>query len=189
RDQGALRVLFFAPVDPVGLLGGHLLAGLATYTLLLLLTVPLLALLALWVNLPFPPTLLIGMIVSPLLIAPAIAAGLFISAIAPSSRSAMFLFVAALASLLAIQIGYSVLLSMPSTSRYYDALLFLRELVGVLRNAAGWVSPLSLLSDGLDAAIRESWWQVLFRTLSGLAGATGWLALAAWALRRRGVLP
>src|SRR5438093_669621 len=57
RDQGALRVLFFAPLDPIGLLGGHLLAGLIVYSLMILLAVPLLVVLATLTNLPFPPLL------------------------------------------------------------------------------------------------------------------------------------
>src|SRR5205814_6036869 len=41
RDQGALRVLFFAPVDAYGVIGGHLLAGTALYGLLMLAAAPL----------------------------------------------------------------------------------------------------------------------------------------------------
>src|SRR5918998_5992149 len=43
REQGALRVLFFAPVDAAGLLGAHLVAAMAVYILFLLLTMPLFA--------------------------------------------------------------------------------------------------------------------------------------------------
>ena len=69
RDQGALRVLFFAPVDTVSLLAGHALAALAMYGVFLLLTIPALALLAWLVNLPFPPLLLLGVLVSPAFVA------------------------------------------------------------------------------------------------------------------------
>lgn len=46
RDQGALRVLFFAPVDAYGVIGGHILAGVALYALLVLIALPLLWVLA-----------------------------------------------------------------------------------------------------------------------------------------------
>jgi hypothetical protein len=189
RDQGALRVLFFAPVDPLGLLGAHLVAALAVYILFLLLTMPLFALLAAVTNLPLPTALLAGVLMSPALVAPAVGIGLFISAIASSARGAVFLFAAALALVLATQIGYSALLQIPPTSRYYDALLFLRELLQALREALQWVSPLELLSQGLDAANRASWRELLLYVVSGFAGAAVWLALAVWALGRRGVLP
>jgi hypothetical protein len=189
RDQGALRVLFFAPVDPLGLLGAHLVAALAVYILFLLLTMPLFALLAAVTNLPLPATLLVGVLASPALVAPAVGIGLFISAIASSGRSAVFLFATALAIALATQIGYSALLQIPATSRYYDALLFLRELLQAMREALQWISPLELLSQGLDAANRASWRELLLHVVSGLVGAAIWLALAVWALARRGVLP
>jgi hypothetical protein len=189
RDQGALRVLFFAPIDPLGLIGAHLLAALAIYVLFVLLTIPLLALLAALTNLPLPATLLGGLLVSPALVAPAVTIGLFISAIAPSGRSAVFLFAAVLAFVLAAQIGYSALLQIPPTSRYYDALLFLRELLRVIRESLQWVSPLALLSQALDAAFRASWRELMLSVVSGLGGAAIWLSLAVWALGRRGVLP
>jgi hypothetical protein len=122
-------------------------------------------------------------------IAPAVAIGLFISAIAPSTRSAVFLFALMLAFVLAVQVGYSALLQIPPTSRYYDALLFLRELVRAVRDALQWVSPLALLSAGLDAAARANWPELLRLAVSGLVGTVVWLALAAWAMGRRGVLP
>ena len=99
------------------------------------------------------------------------------------------MFAAALALVLAAQIGYSALLQIPPTSRYYDALLFLRELLRVIREALQWVSPLALLSQGLDAAFRGNWRELLLYVMSGIGGAVIWLALAVWALARRGVLP
>jgi hypothetical protein len=189
RDQGALRVLFFAPIDPVGLVGAHLVGAIGVYILFVLLTLPLFALLAALTNLPLPAMLLAGVLVSPALIAPAIGIGLFISAIASSARGAVFLFAAALAVVLAAQIGYSALLQVPPTTRYYDALLFLREILRVIRETLQWVSPLALLSQGLDAAFRGSWRELMLYVASGVGGAVIWLALAVWALARRGVLP
>lgn len=189
RDQGALRVLFFGPVDAVGLVGAHLLAALVVYGLILLMAVPLLALLGLIANLPLSAALLPGLIASPMLVLPAVGIGLFISAIAPSGRSALLLFVIVLAFIVAVQIGYSALLQIPPTSRYYDALLFLRETARVLRDALQWLSPLALLSGGLDAACRGGTRELGLQTLAGLGGGAAWSALAVWAVRRRGVLP
>jgi hypothetical protein len=189
RDQGALRVLFFAPIDPVGLVGAHLVGAIVVYTLFMLITMPIIAVLAALTNLPLPASLIAGVLVSPALVAPAIGIGLFISAIASSARGAVFLFATALAFVLAAQVGYSALVQIPPTSRYYDALLFLRELLQLIRDALQWVSPLALLSQGLDAAFRGSWRELLLYVASGIGGAAIWLALAVWALTRRGVLP
>lgn len=140
-------------------------------------------------DLPFPPLLLIGLLVSPIFAIVAVTIGLFISAIAASSRSAMFFFGATLLIALAIPIGYTALLSVPPTSRYYDALLFLRELVRTLRDLLSWISPYALLSTGLDAVVRASWGDLLQRLLVSIVGCVGWTALAIWGLQRRGVLP
>src|SRR3954471_23770082 len=57
REQGSLRVLFFAPVDAVGLVGAHLLAGLVLYVVIVVMTLPLMFALSGIVNLPFSPNL------------------------------------------------------------------------------------------------------------------------------------
>jgi hypothetical protein len=185
RDQGSLR----APVDAYGVIGGHILAGVAIYALLVLAAAPLLGLLAALTNLPFPPLLLVGLLVSPVFAAVAVAIGLCISTIATSSRSAMFFFGATLLVVLAIPIGYTALLKVPPTSRYYDALLFLRGLVQILRDLLNWISPYALLSAGTDAALRASWGDLIQRLVVGVAGGVVWAGLAVSGLQRRGVLP
>ena len=189
REQGALRILFFAPVDAYGVIGGHLLAGIALYVLLALAAVPLLGLISMLTNLPFPAPLLIGLLASPVFAAVAVALGLCISTIAASSRSAMFFFGATLLVVLAIPIAYTALLSVPPTSRYYDALLFLRDLLRILRDLLSWISPYTLLSAGLDAAMRSNWGDLIWRLVAGAVGCAAWAALAILGLQRRGVLP
>ncbi|HEX5691723.1 MAG TPA: ABC transporter permease subunit [Roseiflexaceae bacterium] len=189
RDQGALRVLFFAPVDPAGLLGGHLLAGAAIYALMMLLATPLLVVLGWLTNVPFPPLLLLGALVTPVFALVAVSIGLFISSIASTSRSALFAFVGLVLLVLGVQGGYRALLSVPPTSTYYDALLFVRVLLRTISMAFDWVSPVALLSGGLDAALRANWPDLLLRAGAALVGSAVWLWLAVWGLGRRGVLP
>ena len=156
---------------------------------MLLLTTPLLVALALLTNLPFPPLLLIGAAVAPVFALAAVALGLFISSVASTSRSAMFVFIAVILLALGIQGGYRALLSVPPTSTYYDALLFLRVLLRALSAGLDWVSPIALLSGGLDAVLRASWMDLLLRAAAALIGSAVWLWLAVWGLGRRGVLP
>ena len=126
---------------------------------------------------------------SPAFAAPAVGIGLFLSAIAGTARGAMFLFGVVLVLLLATQVGYTALAQSPPDSAYYDALLFLRNLLRAARDALRWVSPLALLSEGLDAALRGNGRELGRYAIVGVAGGAAWLALAGWALRRRGVLP
>ncbi len=188
RDQGALRVLFFAPVDAYGVIGGHVLAGVIIYTLLVLAAAPLLGLFSLLTTLPLPPLLLAGLLASPLCAGVAVAIGLCISEVSGTSRSAMVFFGATLLVVLAVPLGYTALLSVPPTTRYYDALLFLREALRAVRDILNWISPYALLGDTLDAAQRGSWGELLGRMAVAAAGCLGWTALAIWGLQRRGVL-
>jgi hypothetical protein len=188
REQGALRLLFFAPVDAASLVAAHAISGLLMFGALLLLTAPGFLIMALIINLPFPPALLAGLLVSPALVAPALGIGLLVSAASPTARSAMLGVVGIMAALFLVQAGYSALMQAPPTSRYYDALLFLRQLWLMVRATLDWISPLALLSEGLDAAARADWRGLALRTASGLVGGVLWLGLAVYALGRRGVL-
>lgn len=189
RDLGGLRVLFFAPVDPIGLIAGHLLAGAGLAALLALVSAPLLWALALATNLPLPPQLLVGLLLSPIFGVLAVAIGLFISTIAPSSRAAMFFFGAIFLIVVAIPAGYTAMLSIPPSSRYYDALLFIRAALRTLRDLLNWASPFALLGASLDASLRGSWLELLQRVAVGIAETAAWGALAIWGFHRRGVLP
>lgn len=189
RDQGALRVLFFAPVDAYGVIIGHVIAGSILYSAMMLIAVPLLVLIALLTNLPLPSLLLIGLIPSPIYAATAVALGLCLSCIAGSSRTAIFFFGAVLLAILAIPAGYTALLSIPATGRYYDALLFLRGLLRTLRDMLDWLSPFALIASGLDASVRAGWGDLLVRLLVASAGSIVWTLLAIWGLEKRGVLP
>jgi ABC-type transport system involved in multi-copper enzyme maturation permease subunit len=189
REQGTLQVLFFAPVDSVALIGAHFLAGTALYAGLVLLLAPLLVLLSFLTNVFLPPAIIGGLLLTLFAGALAVAFGLAISALAPTSRSAVLLLVALAAVVLVIQGGYTALLNVPPTSRYYDALLFLRVLLRLVNDLLRWVSPTAMLSQLLDGAIRadlSSTLQVIGRSLAGMLF---WLTLAVLAVRRRGVLP
>jgi ABC-type transport system involved in multi-copper enzyme maturation permease subunit len=189
REQGALRVLFFAPVDTVALLGGHFMAGIGLYGVVVVMLMSALAVMAFMTNLVLPVALLWGLALSVLAAGVAVAFGLFLSAIAPSSRGAVLFLLATVALLLAVQGGHAALLSVPPTGRYYDALLFLRE---VLRSASDlllWVSPIGMLERSLDAALRADLQTMAAVSAGALVTAALWLSLAVLAVRRRGVLP
>ncbi|MGH2385906.1 MAG: hypothetical protein ACRDGB_12775 [Candidatus Limnocylindria bacterium] len=189
REQGALRVLFFAPVDVLALLGAHFMAGIGLYGIVVVMLMPLFAVMALMTNLVLPPTLLWGLALSVLAAGVAVAFGLFLSAIAPSSRGAVLFLLAAVTLLLAVQGGHTALLSVPPTGTYYDALLFLRELLRFASGLLLWVSPIGLLERSLDAALRTDLQTMAAVVGAALVSAAVWLSLAVVAVRRRGVLP
>jgi hypothetical protein len=189
REQGALQVLFFAPIDVPVLNIGYLLAGLMVFGLFLLLLIPSLLILAWVTNFVFPTNLLWGLAPSLFVAGVTIAFGLFISAAAPSGRSAVLLLVAALLILLAIQGIYAALLNIPPTSRFFDALLLLRLFLRNIQGLLAWVSPFHMLDTILAAALRADWLVVLRQVGIALIGTIFWLAASIGMLRRRGVLP
>ena len=189
REQGVLRVLFFAPVDSIGLLGAHLLSGAAIYTLLMVISVPLVYFQSLITNLPFPAVVLLSLIVSPLFATLAVSIGLFISSTASSSRSAILLIGTILLFALLIPTGYNALLNVPQSSRFYDATYVLRKLLRLARVLLDWVSPFSLLIGTMDDCVRHGWADFTQKLLAGLLGSFIWVGFAVIGLQRRGVLP
>lgn len=189
REQGVLRVLFFAPVDSIGLLGAHLFSGVAIYTLLMVISVPLVYFQSLITNLPFPAVVLLSLIVSPLFATLAVSIGLFISSTASSSRSAILLIGTILLFALLIPTGYNALLNVPQSSRFYDATYVLRKLLRLARVLLDWVSPFSLLIGTMDDCVRHGWADFTQKLLAGLLGSFIWVGFAVIGLQRRGVLP
>jgi hypothetical protein len=188
REQGALQVLFFAPVDALALVGAHCLAGIAVYAFVLVWLVPLLLVLAALTNFVVPVALLWGILPTLLVAGMAVAFGLFVSAIASSGRTAVLLLIAATLLLLAVQAGYAALLNIPPTSRYYDALLYARVVLRNLNTLLLFLSPFRMLDQGLGAALRADWLTLVQNTTAATVGMAIWFGAAVWALRRRGVL-
>ena len=189
REQGSLQVLFFAPIDSPMLIGAYFLAGLAVYALFLLFIIVPLLLLSWLTNFVVPPALLWGLLPTVLIAGLSVAFGLFVSSASPSSRSAVLILVAAVLVLLAVQGAYAALINIPPTSRYYDALLFLRIFLRDIQNLLQWISPIRMVDAMLDAALRVDLAALALYIGAAILGTVFWLAASVWALRRRGVLP
>jgi len=189
REQGSLQVLFFAPIDVPAFIAANFAAGVLVYILFLAIIVPSLLLLVLITNFVLPTALLWGLIPSIFVAGTSIAFGLFVSAAAPSVRAAILILVAALILLLLIQVGYTALLSIPPTSRFYDALLFLRVVLRAVQDILRWFSPFQMLEAVLDASMRADFSALLKHIGAAILVTALWLAAAVWVLRRKGVLP
>ena len=189
REQGSLQVLFFAPIDVPAFIVANFVAGVLIYILFLAVIIPPLLLLVLITNFAVPTALLWGLVPSILVAGTSIAFGLFISAAAPSVRAAILILVAALILLLLIQVGYTALLSIPPTNRFYDALLFLRVVLRAVQDFLRWFSPFQMMEAVLDASMRADVTSLLKHIGAATLVTALWLAAAVWALRRKGVLP
>lgn len=189
REQGSLQVLFFAPIDEPILIGGNFLTGLLVYIFFVVLTLPILLLLVWVTNFVLPFILLWAIIPTIFAVAVALAFGLFVSAAAPSARAAVLILVAGILILLGLQSAYTALLNIPPTSRFFDALLFIRSILANLQSILAWLSPIRMLDVILTASINKDWVE-LFRQLGiALVSTAVWLFAAVRMLHRRGVLP
>ena len=189
REQGALQVLFFAPIDVPVFIIANFLAGLLIYILFLAIILPSLLLLVWATNFVLPTALLWGLIPSIFVAGTIVSLGLFVSSIAPSVRAAILILVAALLMLLLIQGGYTALLSIPPTNRFYDALLLFRVVLRTIQDILRWFSPFQMLDVILDASLRVDLAALLRHTGAAALVSVFWLAAAVWALRYKGVLP
>ena len=96
---------------------GMLLAALAIYALFMVLTVPAVRAVVGTVNLPSAADAAAGCSSRSPFVAPAVAIGLFISAIAGSGRDAIFLFGVVLVVTVGVQSGYSALQGLAPKAR------------------------------------------------------------------------
>lgn len=189
REQGSLQVLFFAPIDESILIGGNFLAGLLVYILFVLLTLPILLLLAWITNFVIPVILLWAIIPTILAVSVTIAFGLFVSAAAPSARAAVLILVAGILILLGLQSAYTALLNIPPTSRFFDALLLIRTILANLQTILSWLSPFRMLDVILTSSLNSDWLALVRQLGISLATTIIWLFAAVRMLQRRGVLP
>ena len=115
-----------------------------------------------------------------------IAFSLFVSAAAPSARSAVLLLVAGILILLGLQSAYSALLSIPPTSRFFDALLFIRTILANLQAVLSWFSPFRMLDVILTSSINNDWLALIRQLGISLIATLVWLFAAVRMLRYRG---
>lgn len=189
REQGSLQILFFAPIDEPILIGGHFVAGLLIYILFVALTLPILLLLAWRTNFVIPLNLVLALIPTLFAAGASIAFSLFVSAAAPSARSAVLILVAGILILLGLQSAYTALLSIPPTSRFYDAFLFIRTILANVQLLLAWISPFRMLDVMLRSALNKDWLALVQQVGIALAASAVWLFAAVRMLKRRGVLP
>ena len=189
REQGSLQILFFAPIDEPILIGGHFLAGLLVYLLLVSLILPILLVLSWATNFVIPLSLLWAIIPTLVAAGVTVSFGLFVSAASPSARTAVLILVAGILILVGLQSAYTALLSIPPTNRFYDALLFIRMIMANLQIVLAWVSPFRMIDIILSSALNNDWLAIVKQLGIALISIVVWLFAATRMLQRRGVLP
>ena len=83
-----------------------------------------------------------------------IAVGVFVSTMSTSVRSATLVFLALIASALLIQGSQAWLSNIAPESDYYNPVLLLQQLLGLVQTGLSWLSPFSYLNYGVDEMLR-----------------------------------
>ncbi len=187
KGQGTLEVLFYGPVDHVSYIVGKYLAQVITYLVMMALYVPSFILHTLLTNLVFPAGLAWAILLSVFTVSAVVALGIFLSTVARNVRASLFLFGVTTLAFLGIQVGHTILVTLPAQGRYYDPMLFLKNTFAILNQTALWLSPYSYLDRGMEAVVRGSAGVYLALFLLSAVYTVGFLGLSAISLRHRGV--
>ena len=186
RERGTLETLFYGPVDHIAYLLAKQVAHVAAYIPMVALVGVLYAAYASLTGFSLDGSYVLELVVSVATAAAVVALGLLLSTLTSSVRTAYALLAGLSVLFLTLHFG-SDLLSSVRVVNNYSPLLFARNAVIVLDRVLQFVSPFSVLSDGVDAVVRSDPLDYL-RAL-GLSLLQGGLLLAAATrtLGRRGV--
>lgn len=187
KDQGTLEVLFYGPVDCFSYILGKYLAQISSYLVAAAIYVCCFILYADLTNLIFPFSMTWVIILSVLTISAAIAFGIFLSTLTGTARAALLLFLGVVLVFVAIQAGHEVLANISPQGRYYNPILFLKNVFSFLNKVANWLSPFSYFNQGMNAVRRSSGISYLVMLLVSAVYSVAFLGLSMVTLERRGV--
>ncbi|HZQ09141.1 MAG TPA: ABC transporter permease subunit [Anaerolineae bacterium] len=187
RESGTLETLFYGPIRFHDYLLGKQVAHLVAYggmTITFLLVCLVLAWLT---HLLLTPLLLAIAGLSLATTAALIGLALWIASLVRTTRGTLLAFVGLIVVVLALQVGEASLVSIVGSQQLLQ-FVFLRDSLIFLNQIVNWVSPVSYLFQGTDAAVRQSWGEWVMYFLIALLYGLVTLNLAAVQLRRKGVL-
>lgn len=187
KDQGTLEVLFYGPVDCFSYILSKYLAQISSYLVAVAIYVCCFVVYAGLTNLIFPLSMTWVIVLSVLTTSAVIAFGMFLSTLTGTARAALLLFLGVLLVFVVIQAGHELLASISPQGRYYDPILFLKNVFSFLNKVATWLSPLSYLNQGMNAVRRGSGTSYLVMLLVSAVYTVLFLGLSMATLERKGV--
>lgn len=187
KDQGTLEVLFYGPMDCFSYILGKYLAQISSYLVAAAIYVCCFALYAGLTNLIFPLSMTWVIVLSVLTISAIIAFGMFLSTLTGTARAALLLLLGVVLLFVVIQAGHELLANVSSQDRYYNPILFLKNVFSFLNRVANWLSPFSYLNQGMNAVRRGDGTPYLVMLLVSAIYAVVFLGLSMVTLERKGV--
>ena len=154
RESGAMELLFYGPVDNVSYVIGKYSAQFTLYCLLIVLYLICFLILSNIAGVQIPASFFMMILLSVFTGAYLISVGVFVSTMSSSVRSATLVFLVLIASTLLIQGSQAWLSNIAPESDYYNPVLLLQQLLGLVQTGLSWLSPFSYLNYGVDEMLR-----------------------------------
>jgi len=154
RESGVMELLFYGPVDNVAYVIGKYSAQVTLYCLLIVLYLICFLTVSNIAGVQIPASFFMMILLSVFIGAYLIAVGVFVSTMSTSVRSAALVFLALIASTLLIQGSQAWLSNIAPESDYYNPVLLLQQLLGLVQTGLSWLSPFSYLNYGVDEMLR-----------------------------------
>ncbi|NPV54211.1 MAG: ABC transporter permease subunit [Firmicutes bacterium] len=185
RERGTMEVLFYGPVDGASYVMGKYLEHMAAFVVMGLASLVFLGLASSITRFSLTAGVLKGLVLSIFMASCMISFGIFLSAVTGKMRNSILLFILVMAAFAGFSMLEGYLLSFQGDLS--APLEYARSFVAWLAHGIGWVSPLSYLSRGIDAARVGDVRQLLINIISPVlySGILLWLSMIAF--ERKGV--
>tara|TARA_B100000945_G_C20426858_1_gene621038 strand:+ start:1256 stop:2098 length:843 start_codon:yes stop_codon:yes gene_type:complete len=154
RESGTLELLFYGPVDYASYVIGKYVAHFSIYCLVIVLYLLCFLLISRIAGVQMTNSFFMTVLLSVFTGGYLISIGLFISAISTSVRSATLVFLTLIVSILLLQGSQVWLSNIAIESDYYNPVLLLQQLLGLVQTIVGWLSPFSYLNYGVNEMLR-----------------------------------
>ena len=154
RESGAMELLFYGPVDHMSYVLGKYVAQFTLYCLVIILYLLSFLFISKIAGVQMTGSFFKMVLLSVFTGAYLISIGLFVATMSTSVRSATLMFLTLIAITLLIQGSQVWLSNIAPESDYYNPVLLLQQLLGLVQTIVGWLSPFSYLNIGVNEMLR-----------------------------------
>ncbi|TET07728.1 hypothetical protein E3J84_07075 [Candidatus Aerophobetes bacterium] len=186
KDQGTLEVLFYGPVSCPTYILGKYIKDMLTYLVVVVFFLAYFWGVSFLTNLGFSYGLVKIIFVSIFSVSCIVSFGLFISSLTGKMRNSIIWLIGILILFLVIQVGQTILFSIPE-EKMSPVLTYLGNTLSVVSRGVNWISPFSYLTRGIDAVSLDNAFLYWLNILYSIIYSAILLVLSIFTLKRKGV--
>lgn len=186
RESGTLEVLFWAPVNDLGLIFGKILGSVTASAVFIVLVLGFLAVASRLTGLAFPQNMAGCLLSSVVFVGSMVAVGTFVSTLAGRIRTAVAMLAVAVAFFLGLQIAVGFLGNLPP-EQLSRSLLLMRDSLLLLTKITGILSPVQCFNWSFEALQLGNTRQYALSMAIALTHFAAFVAISVLTLKVRGV--